>query len=250
MTDKKDKAKTWTIFVQKIYAIPETAMRRQVLIERLIEMKPESVFDFLDQVTLGVAQRKPKFLSILDAVHEAILHGHQHGALYEILAEVYRLAREAGNDSISRMLMTINPARGPLEVKDIPTDQELGNLTLGERKFLARGHNRDNLDRLLYDPEPAVVRNILQNPQITEQSVIRLAARRPTRAEIQKEVHSSKWGERYRVRLALISNPYTPTDLSIKLLSFLLKKDLKTVMNDTNLHQLIRDQAKLLWEQK
>jgi hypothetical protein len=123
-------------------------------------------------------------------------------------------------------------------------------LTLGERKFLARGHDRTRLDRLLLDPEPSVVCNLLRNPHLTEQDVLRLASRRPTRTEIQKEIHQSRWGSRYRIRLALVCNPYTPTDLSLKLVGFLLRKDLRQVGQDGNLHELVRQEARRLLKKR
>ena len=57
-------------------------------------------------------------------------------------------------------------------------------LTLGERKSLARRPDRAMLDRLLHDPHPDVIRRLLRNPRLTEDDVVRLAARRPGRPEV------------------------------------------------------------------
>jgi hypothetical protein len=50
------------------------------------------------------------------------------------------------------------------------------------------------------------------------------------------------------VRLALVHNPYTPTELSLKLLGFLLRKDLLEVARDGGLHTLVREEAARLVE--
>jgi hypothetical protein len=176
--------------------------------------------------------------------------GQQEGVWYELLSEVYRLARDQDRSEVMHLLMVTRPHRGPLDAKDVSIDPELGRLSLGERKFMARGHNRLRLDRLLFDSEPSVVRNLLRNPHLTEKDVVRLAARRPTRMEIQKEIYQSRFGEQYPVRLALVFNPYTPTELSVKLLAFLLKKDLVKVKQDTSLHPLIREETKRLLAEK
>jgi len=61
-------------------------------------------------------------------------------------------------------------------------------LTLGERKSLARRSSRFALDRLLRDPHPDVIRNVLVNPRLTEDDVVRLAARRPAFPDVLGEI--------------------------------------------------------------
>jgi hypothetical protein len=240
----------WGRLIKKLKALPETSMRREVLAEQLLDMAPKQVLSLFVEVVEGAARRNPTYLIALDTVHETILMGQEQGPLYELFAEVYRLAREADNQGVARLLMIARPSRGPLEPDDVPLDPEYSRLTLGERKFMARGHDRIRLDRLLFDPEPSVIRNLLNNPHITEQDVIRLAARRPIPAAVIKQIQESRWGERYRVRLALVCNPYTPTELSVKLTGFLLKKELVMVSGDGNLHLLVREEAQRLLEKR
>ena len=246
---KKPKS-AWGTLIRRLRAVPEVGMRRQLLLEQLHTMQPGDALGFFSEVVDGAAVRKVACLVALEAIHEAILHGQDQGPVYELLAEVYRLAREEENEGVARLLMITKPKRGPVAPEAVSGDLELSQLTLGERKSLARGHDRIRLDRLLLDPEPSVVRNLLRNPHLTEQDVIRLAARRPTRTEIQKEIHASRWGSRYRIRLALVCNPYTTTDLSLKLVGFLLYKDLRAVLNDGNLHELVRAEAKRLLKKR
>ena len=62
-------------------------------------------------------------------------------------------------------------------------DREMRARTLGERRALARTHDRDLLARLAGDQDPMVVRHILQNPRCTEREVLVAAARRPQKIE-------------------------------------------------------------------
>jgi len=243
-------ASPWRKLIKQLIALPEVSMRREVLIERMQKMSAEEVLGFFAEVVDGADRRNPDCLIALEAVHEAVLLGQQQGPLYELLAEVYRLAREADKPGVARLMMIATPSRGPLEPDDVPLDPEFSRITLGERKYMARGHDRTRLDRLLFDPEPAVIRNLLNNPHITEQDVIRLAARRPIPAAVLKQLQESRWGDRYRIRLALVCNPYTPTELSVKLTGFLLRKDLRMVAGDGNLHELVRQEAERLLEKR
>ena len=241
MPDRDDE--TWVDFkriLRRLKALPEKNMQREVLIERLHEMQPPEVLAFLGGVMSGIGKRDPDCLKVLDAINEAITTGQREGPLYELFAEVYRLARKDGNDAVVHLLMISKPQRGPVEEREVAFDHELSKLTLGERKYLARGHNRDRLDRLLTDPDP----------HLTEQEIVRLASRRPTRDIIQREIYASRWGDRYRVRLSLVCNPYTPTDMSLKLLGFLFLKDLRMVGRDHSLHELVRSGARRLVEEK
>lgn len=232
--------------IRRLKSLPEAAMRRQVLVEKLQEMQPAGALVLFDEVTRGAARRKHAHLVALEAVHRAVLTGQEIGPLYELLAEVYRLAREEDNQAVAHLLMIARPSRGPLGAEEVPGDHEMSQLTLGQRRFLARCHDRTRLDRLLYDPDPGVVCNLLRNPHLTEQDVVRLASRRPTRAVIQREIHQSRWGDRYRIRVSLVCNPYTPPELSVKLCGFLLRKELRQVAGDASLHQLVRDEARQL----
>jgi hypothetical protein len=246
----QDHDPAWRTLINKLKVLPEPAMRREVLGEQLVKMQPEQVLEFFDEVTSGAARRKPDHLIALEAVHETILQGQEEGYLYELLAEVYRLAREMENQAVTSLMMIAQPKRGPIDPADAPIDPAHAELTLGERKYLARGQDRMRLDRLLFDPDPAVITNLLKNPNLTEQDVIRLAAKRPIPAEVLRVIHKSRFSDRYRIRLTLVCNPYTPPDIAVKLTGFLLLKDLIMVSQDGALHQLVRDEARRVLAQK
>ncbi len=236
--------------LRRLKALPENAMRQRVVGEQLSRLSPAEVLEFLRALLRGADQRRVDHLIAREAVTGWILAAQQEGPIYELLAEVYRLAREAGEQSVTHLLMMATPARGPVAPEQAPGDVDLGRLPLGSRKFLARGHDRNRLERLLLDPDPAVVRNLLRNPNLLERDVLKLAARRPVRDEVLREVHASRWGERYAIRLALVCNPYTPTDLVLKLLGFLLRHDLRMVANDGTLHPLVQAEARRQLQQR
>jgi len=114
-------------------------------------------------------------------------------------------------------------------------------LTLGERKSLARRPDRSMMDRLFSDPHPDVIRGLLRNPRVTEDDVVRLAARRPGRAEILTEVaRSPKWVHRTRVRLTLLLNPSTPLEIAAPITGLLVRQELKLVAEATHVADGVR----------
>ena len=100
------------------------------------------------------------------------------------------------------------------------------------------------IDRLLHDRNWRVIELLLNNPLLTERDVIAIAARRPTRPEILAIVASHpKWSSRYRVRKALVCNPYTPHALGKQLISTLMAQDLKSLSRDGVIPYALRENA-------
>ena len=120
-------------------------------------------------------------------------------------------------------------------------------LTLGERKSFARNPTRHILARLLHDPSPEVIRNLLTSPKITEKDVIRMASLRPTRPEILEAIFGSRrWISSYAVKVTLVSNPYLPPEIGIKIVPSLLRQDLRNLADDTLVHPDVRAAMKQL----
>lgn len=124
-------------------------------------------------------------------------------------------------------------------------------LTLGERKAAARRPDRFAIDRLLRDPHPAVIRNLLDNRRLTEDDVVRLAARRPNYAEVVTEIaRHPDWSARVRVRLAMVQNPYTPKHISVLWMRLLTRPELRQVIAATDVPQVVRAAAVELLERR
>lgn len=118
-------------------------------------------------------------------------------------------------------------------------------LTLGERRALARKPDRQSLEKLLLDPEPLVIRNMLRNPRLTEEDVLRIASRRPCRADVLAEIAASqRWVCRPRVQLALVLNPFNRTELSLRLVEILPRSSLRLVAREGTIDPLIREAAR------
>jgi hypothetical protein len=118
-----------------------------------------------------------------------------------------------------------------LPVPDYGAGREL---TVGERRSLARRPNRRSFEKLLLDPHPLVIMQLLQNPKLVEDDVVRMVARRPARVDVLEAIaRMPRWLSRQRVRLALLLNPGTPPAIAMPLLGACTRVELREVIATT-----------------
>lgn len=120
--------------------------------------------------------------------------------------------------------------------------------SLGHQKMKARNsRDPDELSRFAMNSNPSVMKNLLQNPRLTEPLVVRIASRRPARPEALLELwRSPRWASRHAVRRALVFNPYLPPDVGAKIVPLLNVTDLEELAANATVHPALRDQATLL----
>jgi hypothetical protein len=163
---------------------------------------------------------------------------------------VQRLREEAAGGSLLALERLIrHPARGlrstppasSLAKAKVPDDGKGRPLTLGERKSMARRPDRETMQRLMADPHPAVIHRLLRNPRVVEDDVVRLAAKRPGRGDVLAEIaRSTRWSRRPRVRMALVMNPSTPTEIAARVVGLLLRPELQLVADSPGVPALVR----------
>ena len=154
------------------------------------------------------ADAREALLAVVDALNEE-----------DMGPVVQRLREEAAGESLLALERLIrHPAKGlrstppgsPLAKARVPDDGKGRPLTLGERKAMARRPDRETMQRLLADPltPPSSTGPLLRNPRVTEDDILRLAAKRPGRPEVLAEIaRSMRWAHRPRIRMALAMNP-------------------------------------------
>ena len=160
---------------------------------------------------------------------------------YAWLADAYAAAVEEALDEVTALLVSPPPRKVWTEPRD-KADARLSHLTLGHKKALARANrDPDLLARLAAEGEPIVVRELLANPQLTEEFVVRIAARRPCRPSTLRCIwEARRWRSRTAVALALVRNPYAETGLALGVLPVLGAAELREIARDGALHPLVR----------
>ena len=140
------------------------------------------------------------------------------------------------------------PARQMVESAARRNDAMLFSDSLGHLKSKARlSRDPDEMARIAAASNPAVVRQLLVNPRLTEATVVRIAARRPARPEPLVEIwRSPRWFPRYAVKRALAFNPYLPPEVGSKIVPLLNASDWRELSRDSAVHPALREQARLL----
>ena len=223
-------------------AIPEAAMRRECLLERIEASGPEPGHALLSAI-LGetAAPGEPLRETALGMLRSG---GATREFPYGLRSELYASAHAAGDSFLMRVLRSAEAAQ-VLGDPDGELSPQLAEIPLGTRRSLARGHDLGVLEKLLLDGDATVIGHLLENPRITEAHVVRIAARRPIAASTLREIERSRrFGTRPAVRRALARNPYCPTELALLLLGGLTAPELDEIGADETLHPTLRLHAR------
>ncbi len=225
----------------RLKAFPESAMRLAVLTGEIAAAADADAVQLLSGL-MERAARRPS------ADHQgalALIPGEELARRlgYERVSRLYREARARGLTEVCQLFLAAGMR--PNEPARLLAPPRGETLTLGERKALARRLPRQKIDRLLADPNPDVVENLLRNPAMTEREVLRVTSRRPVHPEVLLRVFANThWSNRYRVRKALVYNPNTPIQVALTLVTFLSGGDLAILGRDPGVHALIRERAR------
>ena len=163
---------------------------------------------------------------------------------YERISDLYNAAYRTDLVGVTRLLLRQSRPEA-VTVDSADLDNEHLALPTGVRRKIAKGSDRDLLDRALRDRNPLVIRDVLNNPRLIESDVVRLAATRPTTAVILGLLaEHRKWSLRYRVRLALACNPYTAEPIAERLIATLMAQDLSLVINGAGISEMRKEVAR------
>jgi len=226
-----------------LLSLPEAGLRVGWLSEKLSVWPLEYSARLLDELCDESERSDPE-------AREALLSASIYFAGLgecELVEDLRRVATEQHLLGLARLVRRAPPAvmvDRPVNELPIP-DYGVGReLTLGERRALARRPTRRAFEKLLLDPHPFVIRQLLMNPKLTEDDVVRLVARRPARTEVIQEVaQSHRWLSRSRVRLCIILNPGSPPEIAMPLLPVCKRTELKEVMRSTETSMVLRGTA-------
>ena len=238
-------AADWVSRVERrVRSVSERGMRLAVLREMLAELDGDHAVSALgllhDRATAGHASARL-------VLQELALDADLFLAMpYPVRSVAYTKACRAGRDDVARMLLIGGPKTNPT-VAEASTDNDYASESVGERCSAARGKDRFKIDRLLHDRDYRVIRILLENPILVERDVVKIAAMRPTRPDVLREIAGHrKWASRYAVRKALGANPNTPPSIARRLLPSLLKQDLRAVAHAGSVPEEIRLLARTL----
>jgi hypothetical protein len=226
-----------------VVAIADHAMRAAYVRHTLLGMRPEQVADCFVVAMSSAEARRPAHCELLQAISLALADDACDG----LRDTVCGLLQVRGEPSLARALKRPVPDQEDPAAQRVPDFGKGRIVTLGERKSLARSHDRTLIARVLRDPHPHVIKILLGNPALTETDIVRLCAGRPVLADVLREVfRSPKWIVRYQVKVALLLNPCTPLDIALQLAPLLTAQDLRRAASANDLSVDLQEACKRL----
>ncbi|GIW46497.1 MAG: hypothetical protein KatS3mg078_0374 [Deltaproteobacteria bacterium] len=125
------------------------------------------------------------------------------------------------------------------------------HMRLPEKLKLALVGNREARRILVRDSNRLVATAVLKNPRLTDSEVIQIAQSRTVDECVLREIAGTrKWAKLYQVKLALVNNPKTPTDVTLNFLRHLRYKDLRSVVWNRDLPGVIISTARKILKEK
>ena len=226
---------------RRLAGIADPEQRARSLGSRLAAHEPALIAATLAEIIAAADRHEPG----ADLLVKAMITPGLRVAWDERLAiQVLAHARNAGRYDLAGMFLDLPPLDERLAPAPPPLPKALAKVPLGVRRSLARRSDIGLIERLLGDPDPAVVANLLNNPRITEVEVVHMAARTPVREEVLCAIaRHRRWGFRYGVRVALAHNPGPPTGVALGLLHLLLDQELRRVADDARLSRAVTSRA-------
>lgn len=236
------------LIIARLRAIREPRMRVLALVSALGEGDPTAWVEALAAIlTRAHVVDDAAALETLETITHAVA---DETLSYDCKKRLYEAATERNLPAIARLFLGASPQgqlppqlekqlgpERPLRPADRP-------LTLGERKAMARTHRREQLLLLVRDPHPMVVAILLDNPHVTEQDIVKMAAMRPAVPEsLAKIAAHPRWSVRHPVKRALVLNPATPLADAIRIATTLRAPELAEIANDHSLPEPLRKHA-------
>jgi len=134
------------------------------------------------------------------------------------------------------------------ELRKSPTFQRVMKLNVAERVQLAMKGNSEERAILIRDTAKIVSSQVLKSPKLSDTEIANFARLRSIHEEVLRAIASRKdWTKNYSTVHALVRNPRTPPGLSVQFLPRLGNRDLKVVVGDKNIPELVRRQARNLF---
>jgi len=236
-----------------LLSLPELELRVNWLKDQFERWPARTVAARLDELCARSEASEPAAREVMLAVVCCVIAQGES----ELVRELRGLAETAHLLSLARLLPSDRHDRQerstravtapPPATGDVPDYGAGRELTVGERRTLARRPSRGHIERLLADPHPLVMRELLLNSKLTEDDVLRLVAKRPANvAALEALTHSTTWLCRPRVRFAMVQNPGTPLWIAGPLLVLCNRRELAEVVSNTTVPLTLRSTAQEL----
>ena len=122
--------------------------------------------------------------------------------------------------------------------------QKISRMSAAERIQLALRGNKEERGILVRDPNKLVSRSVLGSPKITEQEIETFAAMKNVSEEVLRLIgRNRRYAKKYSIVRNLVTNPRTPLELSIGMMTRLHYQDIRFLSMNKNIPETLRKMA-------
>jgi hypothetical protein len=129
--------------------------------------------------------------------------------------------------------------------------QQIGRMTTAQKIKTALTGNQEERLVLIRDSNKVVARAVLQSPKLSDMEIENIASMKNVTEEVLRLISMNrKFMKSYAIMRQLVNNPRTPIDASLPMLNRLNERDLKGIMLNKNIPEVIRSMAVKIVKQK
>jgi hypothetical protein len=221
---------------RRLARVDELDMRVGLICERLGSAHAEAALEFLNRAYRDASIGDPDAQRVFLAVGWALFDPRLQDIRPRLGMHARRIELHHLADLLAPPVIDESLAENGHRIPDLGRGRPL---TLGERKSLARTHDRSLIQR--------VIRILLDNPSLTEEDVVRVCAARPNDPNVLQTVYRHRrWVVRYRPRNAILRNPDTQLDTALLLAPLLRKSELREAATSSELAAPLRLSCKAI----
>ncbi len=134
---------------------------------------------------------------------------------------------------------------GPGKIKVESMTAMVLRLAVSDKIKLALIGNKEARGLLIKESNKVVVKNVLENPRVTDDEVISYAGNKNLPGEVTRIIASKKkFLKAYKVRCALVRNPKTPVPNVLKIMPALPENELRTLARSTAVTNVVKVTAR------
>jgi hypothetical protein len=127
------------------------------------------------------------------------------------------------------------------QAEKVSTIQKIYRLTTAEKLITALKGTREERAILIRDPNRLVTAAVMDSPRLTEPEIESISAMKNVSDQVLRHIGNHReWTKRYAVVSNLVKNPRTPLAISLRLVSNLNPRDMKSVSVDRNVPEAVR----------
>jgi hypothetical protein len=136
-----------------------------------------------------------------------------------------------------------------LDIRD--AYRKIITLNVAQKAILAMKGGREERQILIRDSNKIVSLGVLKNPRLSDSEVEAIANMRNVSGEILRQIGNTReWTKHYTVAHALVLNPRTPPTVTTNFVSRLNGRDLKRLLGNRDVPELIRRMARRTHEMR